>query len=62
MHNQRYGLRFLYDNQQMTPTTLIWYDCPICIEMMVLTTLLKLSIHHDDDYQCKKGINAQSML
>ena len=41
---------------------LVWYDCPICAKMMVLTTLLSYNIHHDDDHQCKKNMNAQSRL
>ena len=43
-------------------TTLIWYDCLVYTEMMVLNTLLRHSIHYGGDHQRKKGMNAQSTL
>ena len=35
---------------------LVWYDCPTRVEMLTLTTLLRLSICHDDYHQHKKGM------
>ena len=49
-------------NKWHQSTALVWYDCLFHIEMMALTTLLRLSIHHDDDHQCKKYMSAQSTL
>ena len=39
--------------------TLVWYDCLVYAEMMALTTLLRLSIHHDGDHQCKAWMHSQ---
>ncbi|KAL6343153.1 hypothetical protein AAG906_020942 [Vitis piasezkii] len=49
-------------NKWHQSAVLVWYDCPIHAKMMVLSTLLRHSIHHDDNHQRKKGMNAQSTL
>ena len=49
-------------NKWHQSTTLVWYDCPIRVKIMMLITLLRHSIRHNDDHQCKKGMNAQSTL
>ena len=49
-------------NKWHQSTVFVWYDCPICTEMMALTTLLRLSIRHDGDNLYKKSMNAQSTL
>ena len=41
---------------------LVWYDFPIRAKMVVLTTLLRHNIYHNDDHQRKKHMNAQSRL
>ncbi|RVW61831.1 hypothetical protein CK203_064358 [Vitis vinifera] len=49
-------------NKWHQSAVLVWYDCPIHAKMMVLSTLLRHSIHHDDNHQRKKCMNAQSTL
>ena len=41
---------------------LAWYDCPVCVEMMALTVLLRLDICLDGNHHRKKCMNAQSTL
>ena len=41
---------------------LAWYDCPVRVEMMALTVLLRLDICPNGNHHRKKGMNAQSTL
>ena len=43
--------------------TIIWYEIhPIYTKIITLTTLIRHIIHHDNDHQHKKGMNAQLTL
>ena len=50
------------NNKWHQSTTLIWYDCPIYVEKIVLIILLRHSIRHDGIDQRRKDMNAQLTL